>query len=186
MAGINLSQSLQEKQAQAHGKFFDRSFFFTIGGLVLLLAVFGGARWYVGSLEKKMAALEQTISEKTASLRGKEVNRIVDFSRRLEAIDKHLAVEPDPVAMFRQLEIYTLPTIRLTAYEYDRSESVIKLHGSSNTLKEVAQQMLAFKNIAGVQKITVENIDYDADGKVKFSFNLDQVKPTVSENSPLP
>lgn len=182
MAGINLSQSLQEKQTLARGKFFDRGLLFTIVGFVLLLMVFGGLRWYVGTLDKKMIELDRAVAEKTASLRGKEVNRIVDFSRRLEAIDKHLALEPDPTSMFRQLEMHTLLTVQLTGYEYDRRTGEIKLHGSSNTLKEVAQQMLAFKNIDGVSKITVENIDYGKDGKVKFSFKLIQVK-SVAESS---
>lgn len=183
MAGINLSQSLQEKQTLAKGKFFDRSFVFTMIGFALLLGVFGGLRWYVGSLDKKMLELDQTITEKTASLRGKEVNRIMDFSRRLETINKHLTVEPDPTAMFRQLEMHTLLTIQLTGYEYDREVGEIKLHGSSNTLKEVAQQMLAFKDVDGVDKITVENIDYGTDGKVKFSFKLLQAKPVVEPSS---
>lgn len=183
MAGINLSQSLQEKETRARGKFFDRGFWFTIIGLVLLLAVFGTLRWYAGSFDAKMLELDRAVTEKTASLRGKEVNRIVDFSRRLETIDKHLSLEPDPVAMFRQLEMHTLLTIQLTGYEYDRGAGEIKLHGSSNTLKEVAQQMLAFKNIDGVSKITVENIDYDEDGKVKFSFTLIQIKPAAESSS---
>lgn len=174
MAGINLSQSLQEKQAQARGRFFGLSFFLIIGGFVFLLGVFGGIRWYVASLEKKMQAMEQSIVEKTASLRGKEVNRVADFVRRIGIIKEHLRTEPDPVVTFRQLEMYTLPTVRLTTYKYDRTTNVTTLGGEANTLKEVAQQMLAFKNIEGTERITVERIEYDEAGKVVFSFVLTQ------------
>ncbi len=184
MAGINLSQSLQEKQTQARGKIFDRSFLLTIVAFVLLLGVFGGARWYVSSLEEKMLALDQSISEKTASLRGKEVNRVVDFSQRVEAISKHLATEPDPMLVFRQLELYTLPSVRLMDYQYDRKENEAIVGGLASTLKEVAQQMLALKNMSGVDKITVESIDYDENGKIRFSFNLNQVPPSSGTNAP--
>lgn len=170
MAGINLSQSLLEKQAQARGQFFDRSLLFTFGGLIFILAVFGGLHWYVGRLESKAQAIDTAIAEKTASLRGSEVNRLIDFSYRLNLIGDHLVTEPDPTAALQQIEAYTLPTVRLTGYAYKQEEGEISIDGLANSLKEVAQQMLAFKNIADVTHIKVDKIEFDKNGKIAFSF----------------
>lgn len=172
MSGINLSQSLQARQEEARGRFFDRSLIISLGGFVILLGLFGGARWYAGSLKQQMQALDQTIAQKTAALRGKEVSRIADFAYRQSLVGQHLSQEPDPVVALRQLEAATLPSIRLNLYEYKRKEATLKIGGLAGNLKEVAQQMLAFKNMKEAERVTVDKINYDTNGQIQFYFIL--------------
>lgn len=174
MAGINLSQSLQEKQAQTQIRVFDRNFFLTLGGFLLLLGVFGGTHWYVLYQAKQIQDLEQRLAEKTSTLRGEQVNRIADFDRRLDRIQEHLTTEPNPAQSFKQLEMYTLPTVQLTEYSFIRSEGTVNISGLASSLKEVAQQMLAFKGMTGVSGVTVGQIRYSTEGKIEFSFILKQ------------
>lgn len=176
MSGINLSQSLHAKQEEARGRFFDTSLLISLGGFVLLLGVFGGLHWYAGSLTKRMQALDQTIAQKTATLRGKEVNRVADFAYRQSLIGEHLSQEPDPVVALRQLEAATLSSVRLNLYAYDRKEATLKIGGMAGNLKEVAQQMLAFKHMEEVERVTVDKIDYDVNGKIQFVFVLQRPK----------
>ncbi|TXH01809.1 MAG: hypothetical protein E6P95_01170 [Candidatus Moraniibacteriota bacterium] len=184
MVGINLSQSLQEKQAQAKIRVFDRSFFMTIGGFLLLIGAFGGTHWYVLYQQEQVQELEQQLAEKTSTLRGTSVNRITDFTRRLGLIQEHLAMEPDPDQSFQQLEQYTLPTVQLIQYGFNRSEGIVRIGGLAGSLKEVAQQMLAFKGMDGVGEVTVEQIRYGTDGKVEFSFALKQSSGSNSISIP--
>lgn len=183
MAGINLSQSLQEKQAQAQVRVFDRSFFLTIGGFILILAIFGGAHWYVLYQQERIQDLEQQLAEKIGTLRGPQVNRIADFSRRLGLIQEHMATEPSPANLFQQLEQYTLPTVQIIYYGFNRSEGVIQIGGLAGNLKEVAQQMQSYKNMDGVEGVTVEQIRYDKNAKVEFSFALKQQAVTTNQPS---
>lgn len=177
MPGINLSQSLQEKRAQARGRFLDQGFFLSMGILVLLLIVFGGARWYASRLEQEVRDLESKISETTSLLRGEKVDRIVDFTERAKTAVNELATEPDPTELLRQLEVMTLPSIRLTGYRFDRTTDRLIVGGLATNLKEVAQQMLAFKSMKHTDQIFVDKIEYQKSGKVAFSFIFLQSKP---------
>lgn len=176
MPGINLSQSLQEKRAQARGHFLDQGFFLSIGILVLLLLVFGGTRWYAARVEREVLDIDKKISETTSLLRGEKVNRIVDFTERAKTAVDELTTEPDPTELLRRLEVMTLPSIRLTEYRFDRTTDRLVIGGLAINLKEVAQQMLAFKSMESTDQIFVDKIEYDKSGKVAFSFILLQSK----------
>ncbi len=172
MAGINLSQSIQAKQAQAKVRFFDRGLVFMVVVIVLLLVAFGASRWYLKVLQDRMAALDTEVNTRTASLKGGEVDRVADFVHRLGFVDEHLKTELDPTAFLADLERYTLPTVRLTLFEHSATENKTRIGGEAATLKEIAQQMATFKQIEGVKEITVDKVEYNKEARLMFLFGL--------------
>lgn len=183
MPGINLSQSIQEKQEQARVKFFDQGLVLTVGGFMVLLIAFGGVRWYSSSLDKQLEEKRTTITQTTAQLKGPNVNRIVDFSFRLKVIEAALKYEEDPTVLLRSLEQTVLPTVRLTEFQYaffeNQEQPKITVQGITKTLKEVAQQMVAFKKMNKVEQVTVENIEYNDDDTIDFTLELEQAKVDI-------
>lgn len=183
MAGINLSQSIQERQAQAQVKFFDRGLMAALAILLLLAIAAGVLYWYNNSLTSQMTELDVTVAQKTATLKGKEVDHLVDFVDRLKHIEQHLQEEPDPTDLFRLIEENTLPTIRLTAFQFDREPvNKIRLTGEARTLKEIAQQMLVVKQLEGIKEVQADQITYDESGMIKFSLVL--IRQTLSKAVP--
>lgn len=172
MAGINLSQSIQAKQAQAKVRFFDQGLIAMVGVLALLLITYGGTRWYLNRLEKRVASLETEVTERTASLKGKEVDRVADFVERLGYISTHMQEGPDPSSLLGQLEQMTLPAVRLTAFEYGTEEPRTRIEGETNSLKEVAQQMMVYKQLPGIAEVTVERVEYNKEGRIIFTLVL--------------
>ena len=172
MAGINLSQSLQEKQEQARGNFFDKGFYFNLGVLVLTLAVYGGVHWYLGKLESESAALDTQAMEKIQALKGPEAQRVADFRERVDDVKINLAVEPNPTDVFKTLESLSIPNIRLTKYEEDWKDQLVKVAGETDNLKFIAQEMLAFKKIPRFTKVTVGNVSYEKASIIKFNLVL--------------
>ncbi len=181
MSGINLSQSIQEKQAQAQVKFFDRGLVVGIVILILVAIVAAGLRWYVGTLETRMTELDTLIAQKTATLKGQSIDRLVDFSERIKAIDEHIKSEPNPTDILKILEDNTLTSIQLTSFRYSRMEHEVSVSGMTRSLKEVAQQMLVLKNLDIAEDVSVEGIVYDESGNIKFSLKM---KEKLSSTTP--
>ena len=181
MSGINLSQSIQEKQAQAQVKFFDHGLIIGVVVLILVAIVATGLRWYVGTLETKMTELDTLIAQKTATLKGQSIDRLVDLSERIKTIDEHIKSEPNPTDILRILEDNTLTTIQLISFRYSRSENEVSISGITRSLKEVAQQMLVFKNLDVAEDVSVEGIVYDESGNIKFSL---KIKEKLSPSTP--
>lgn len=172
MAGINLSQSIQAKQAQAKVRFFDRGLVFMVVIIILLLVSFGASRWYLGTLKERMAALDTEVNTRTASLKGGEVDRVADFVDRLGFIDEYLSTETDPIALLADLERFTLPSVRLTLFEHVAGEKKTRIGGEAASLKEIAQQMATFKQMDGVREIAVEKVEYNKEARLMFIFAL--------------
>ncbi len=172
--GINLSQSIQEKQARAQVRFFDRGLFMSIGVLLLLAALAGGIEWYVRSLESKMAETEMVISQKTAALKGKEVDRLVDFADRMQVIENYIQTEPNPIDILGIVEKNTLASLRLTELKFNRVDHTLRMTGVARTLKEVAQQMLVLKRLDTIEQVSTDGIAYNQEGLIVFSLILKQ------------
>jgi hypothetical protein len=172
MAGINLSQSIQEKQALARGKFFDRGLFVNLSVFLLVAAAYGGSTWYLGTVEDELTTLQASAVEKLASLKGASVNRVADVRYRIDTIDDNLKANLDPGSAFADLERSVLPTIRITAYEYQPETGNIALGGVTASLRYLAQQMLALKNLKGVQSVHAENVTYAENGQIEFDLSL--------------
>lgn len=182
MGSINLSQSIQEKQALARGKFFDRGFFINLSILILIAGAYGGSIWYLGKLDKELAALRATLAEKTISLKDPEisssVDRAVDIHERLGAITINQAVNLNPNSIFSDLEKASLESIQITAYIRSDAERAIEVSGTTDNLRFLAQQMIAFKRIEEIDSIHVDEVTYDEDSrKIQFTLHLTVTEP---------
>jgi hypothetical protein len=173
MGSINLSQSIQEKQALARGKFFDRGFFINLSVLILIVGVYGGSVWYLGELKDELASLQASSAEKTATLNGPIVNRSVDIRERIDTAMRNQAVNPDPQAAFSDLERATLSAIQIREYRQIEEEQLIVVVGITDSFRYLAQQMLAFKNLESVASVHVEEVGYDKETKrIEFELSL--------------
>ncbi|MFZ1626690.1 MAG: hypothetical protein WAT81_02685 [Candidatus Moraniibacteriota bacterium] len=181
MAGINLSQSIQEKQAIARGSFFDKGFFINMTLFLIVVGLYGGSHWYLGTLEEEYTSLQGELSAKTAGLKNKESDRATDLSTRLKAISNNLEFVSDPKLAFEELEQLTIPNITVTSYLYQESESDLIIKGTTMSLRYLAQQMLNYKKIVNATTVHVENVTYNE----KFGFINFELHISVAEPTPL-
>lgn len=170
MAGINLSQSLQEKEAQARGSFLDVGLYINLGILLLTLAVFGAGRYYLGTLNSAVADLDAQIATKSNELKGDAVDRVSDLRDRLDFIQESLAATPDPMGFARQIEEAMIPAVRLTAYEEQWEKRQVILMGETENLKYVSQTMLALKKNPAFSKVAVTELGYNEEGLLEFGL----------------
>ncbi len=177
MAGINLSQSIQEKQAIARGSFFDKGFFINISIFILVAGLYGGSVWYLGTLEDELVTLQADSAQKASGLKNADADNAVDLKVRLEAIAANLKSDPNPNDAFEALEQNTVPSIRITDYIRGQSDSIIIIRGVTTNLRYLAQQMLSYKKISGVASVHAEIVKYNDVGQIEFELRL----PMTSE-----
>lgn len=178
MAGINLSQSIQEKQAIARGSFFDKGFFINVTIFLLVIGLYGGSQWYLGTLEEELVTLQGDASTKTAGLKGKEADKATDLSVRLKVIATNLENSTEPRDAFQELEQLTIANIKVTGYLYRESESLLIIRGVTTNLRYLAQQMLSYKKVTGVTSVHAESVKYNDAGQIEFELQLPFAAPT--------
>jgi hypothetical protein len=183
MAGINLSQSIKEKQAIAQGRMFDRGFFINVVVFLVVIGLYGGSHWYLGSVEEQYTALQSDLLARKASGRNADSNAVADFQVRLATMRKGIASNPDPKAAFDELEQLTLPSIRLTGYRWLQSDKELNILGVTTSLKSLAQQMLSYKKAGGVAAVHVVGVKYNDAGEIEFELRLPMTSEPVESAS---
>lgn len=137
----------------------------------LVAAGFGGLRWYLGSLDKKLASLEEQRITNFAALRGPRVDRVAYFADRLNLIDTQAQGEGVNVEQrLTEIEGLIVPNVRLTRYEYNDAEKFVSLTGETDNFKYVAQQIISLKSNARLAKVEVESIARTNEGRVVFTL----------------
>lgn len=173
MGGINLSQSMQESRRGAEKKsFFDQGLIWGSVVLFLVAGAWGGLRWYMTTLDDKVAALEEELTSNASRLEGKSADRIADFNDRLTLIGTGLDSAAEPRVILEQMERLMVPEVVLTKYEYDKKERTISIGGLTDNFKFLAQEILSLKSEAAFSEVKVDTIARTKDGKIAFELKV--------------
>lgn len=170
MTGINLSQPEQKK---VHPRFFDNGTLTGIALLVITLCVFGGLRWYIGSLEKQNQSLDVLLAEKKNELQGENVDRLADVNSRIT----HLTLNPtkDAKDILMKLEEVIIPAVALTSLRYDNESSKISLEATTNNFKDLAQQIQILKSTEIFSLVRMDEVVRTQTGDIAFSLEVQLV-----------
>lgn len=180
MAGINLSQSIQEKQAIARGSFFDKGFFINAAIFLLVAGLYGGSQWYLGTLEDELRTLQGDAATKTAGLKNKDADRATDLSVRQKAIAMSLESGAEPKDALQELERLTVANIKLTGYLNQEEEQLLIIQGVTMNLRYLAQQMLSYKKFAGASSVHAESVKYNETGQIEFELQIKLDAPVAA------
>jgi len=168
MVGLNLSSSIAEKKEITIS---DSSLAVISIIFFLVVAGFGGLRWYIKTLDNKLMDLEASLNENASRLRGDKVNRVAYFDARLRLIEQQLNGDAvDSKRLLGQMESLVLPNVRLTKYEYNETGKFVVVSGETENFKNVAQQIISLKSEDLFTGIKVESIQRTEGGQIGFSF----------------
>lgn len=165
MAGINLSQT---DNSAAPG-FFDKG---TVTGMVLLLvmlSLFGGLRWYVGSLEKQSQSLDAMLAGKKAALEGEKVNHLADVNNRALYLAKNETQDSQDI--FIQLEQALIPAVALSSLRYHSDDRMISFRATTGSFKTLAQQIETLQNTGMFSEVRTKEIVRNPEGGISFSLD---------------
>lgn len=169
MAGVNLSQSMASGQGKEKRHMFAASGFpMSIILLLLTIAGFGGLRWYLYTLDQKIANLDATISVNGDRLVGESIDRVADFDARVTLLGTDPAELIDPQALFVKLESLVVPQVLLTKYEYNDRDKVVVIFGKTENFRYLAEQIISFRSDPSFAELRVDTIDRDDKGAIEF------------------
>lgn len=168
MPGVNLSQSEQEEEQVEERSFFDSGFMLSMGMILLALLAFGGVRLYIGSLDKKIAAVESALSVNAGRLKGDGIDRVADFDARLGYFSANMVQFSDMQLVLQKLEKTVLPNIILKDFEYNHQDKTVTIEGVSTDFKSLAEQIMSFKNEPVFSNIEVQSIDRTEADTISF------------------
>ncbi len=170
MAGVNLSQSMASGQGKTKKHLFAVSGFpMSIVFLLLTVVGFGGLRWYLHTLDQKIASLDATISVNGDRLIGETIDRVADFDARIMYLGADPAELIDPQALFLKLESLVVPQILLTKYEYNDRDKVAMISGKTENFRYLAEQIISFRSDPSFAELRVDAIDRDdTTGAIEF------------------
>lgn len=170
MAGINLTLSTAEKMEENKG-IFDGSLAIISVIFFLVVASWGGMRWYIKTLNDKLANLDATLEQFSAQLRGDKVNRVAYFDARFGFVGQQMKGAPvDAKKLLGQLESLTVPNVRLTKYEYNEVGKFVVVEGETDNFKYIAEQIISLKSEALFAGIKVDSVQRTKEGRIEFSL----------------
>ena len=168
MVGLNLSSSISEKKEITIS---DSSLAVISVIFFLVVAGFGGLRWYIKTLDNKLTDLSASLDENSSQLRGDKVNRVAYFDARLRLIEQQLnGSAVDSKILLGQMESLILPDVRLTKYEYNETGKFVAVSGETDNFKYVAQQIISLKSEDLFTGIKVESLQRTEAGQIGFSL----------------
>lgn len=171
MAGVNLSQSTAlAREHQSRQQLMSSGLLISMILLTATLIVWGGLRWYMHSLDQKIAAIDTTIVAGTARLSGESVDRVADFSARMALLGADPAELIDPGVMFAKLESLVVPQVTLVRYEYDESDRISTIVGKTENFRYLAEQIISLRSDPLFAQLRVTGIDRDDEGVIGFTL----------------
>lgn len=171
MAGINLSQSVVEKQVQEPVN-KNRGVVMMLGLFALTMLVWGGVAAGEAYYTKQAEARNALMESKKLELSGPAVSAVADAAARLSLIDTGMTSRIHPQAILTALESAMLPSIRLKAFAYDDATGMVQITGIAPGYKEVAQQIMALKTSARFSSTEVMSLGHE-EGAAGVLFMLE-------------
>lgn len=177
MAGINLSQSITEKQVQEPQE-SKKGTYLVLGLFALTLLSWGGVTAANSVYDKKIEQQNSLIASKKTELSGEMVNEVADVDARLSLVEANIAARVHPQAILLALEGALLPAVRLTAFEYDDKTRGVTLTGVAPGYKEIAQQVMALKSSVQFAETDIVSLAKEKDASsILFTFESKWVEP---------
>ena len=162
MSGINLSQSVVEKQVQEPVN-KSRGIGMMLGLFALTLLVWGGVTAGEAYYTKQVEEQNLLMESKKLELSGPGMSAVADAAARLSLVDDGVSARIHPQAILTALESAILSSIRLEEFSYEDATGIVRITGIAPGYKEVAQQIMALKTSARFSSTKVVSLGHGKD-----------------------
>ncbi len=188
---INLSQtSAAARMQKRKDKMFTRGIIFAIVILLLVVGVFIWIRIYNGTVEGKIAAVDNKIEMLDAKSSRTQMTEVADVLFRAQSMERNQVQNSVVLNVLEMISGALVDTVTVDTYDYtvtdDHIEVRVKL--STTDLLSVAKQVDAFKKAKVFHAVTVEDVNRNAEtGAVEFmtvlEYHLSDKQVSEKQNS---
>ncbi len=174
MAGLNLSQptdaQVEEQTAVKKESFLNLGLSLSLGMFLVVFMGWMTLRYYMSSLDKKLTSADEIIANNTTRLHGSQVDRIVNFSDRINFLSKSLNANTDPKGHLQLIESLMVSNVSLTGYEYNAVDRVAKVSATADSFRAIAEQIISLQSEKTVSKVQAGTAKYNALGNLAFDL----------------
>lgn len=150
--------------------------------LILLLACFGGLKFYQKSLVSQASEIEKQYNGIIAGQDKSLVEQVLGLEEGADLLESLLKSKPVYSKLFDALSVITLPSVQWTSFNLAEGENQVALRGLAANYTALAKQMLAFQKEADWKSAEVSGIALDKVGRVGFNLILAFDKEIILNN----
>ena len=175
MPGINLSQSATQNEQTyvALGKtWFGARLLWSFILILLAASIWGGLTYYEGRLQAEINDIMISINRVKQGFSGKDVNRVADFSFRIDLFGKNLSNRVDPSKLLTALQETVLDGVVLLKYTYNHDTRMIEIGGTADSFQSLAQQLVSFRKLPDLVRLSVDSAKRNDVGAIDFSMKI--------------
>lgn len=149
----------------------------TIFYLILLLTVISVTLYFVlnNVVSRTTAALEEvrdSISKEETPQNKKFESEVKKYQEKINNFSKVIKEHTMSSRIFEFLEKRCHPWVWFSKFTIDIEKSTVNLVGSANTFEILGQQIIIFKQDSTVEKVDLNNVGIEKDGRISFSLTL--------------
>jgi len=164
MTNINLLESVEKNDSQNKKFVLGKAFVFPAVVLIGIFLLLIGAKLYLAYLKNKNEKIIEENKLEVSNLSGKNVDRIVNFERRMELGLKELSSKENYDNYLKELESLMVSGASVNSLVY--SSSGIELTILADNFNTVARQMLSFKNSSYFRDLKMDKTLRNENGSI--------------------
>jgi len=174
MSGINLSQSLEPEGSSSNKiKIIDRGTYLSLGLLVVVFLVFGGAKLYNNSIKNKIEVTENNIKEESNKIKQDDVERISDFYTRIGKVNEFVESSDNIKGTLDKVERMIMQRAYIESLSYNVANNSVSLKIVSNDIEDMARQIVSLKEKDYIKEVSMfQGYGKSEDGKVSYDLEI--------------
>ncbi|MDO8529218.1 MAG: hypothetical protein Q7S18_00950 [bacterium] len=168
MTNINLLESAEGKDTQGQKKLGGKALFVPLAVLLAVFLAFGGAKFYLSSLDKEKNQIDGEIKLESANLNGKNVDRVADFQERMKKAAGESSSKENYESYLEEMETLVVSGARVESLQYSPEEIAIAM--TADNFKTMARQVLSLKQSKFFRDLKTGGASRKEDGKISFTL----------------
>jgi hypothetical protein len=137
------------------------------------LLAFAGLKFgYEMYLTNQSDSIDKEISKLETQISTEEQKAFIEFYSQLANLETVLDEHSFGGNVLKFLESQTLPTVYYISANYVEGEQAVVLSGVSNTVEDLAAQMMTLENASDVKSVVLNKMGFGTDNKVKFDMTV--------------
>lgn len=153
----------------------DSTLLISFGLLILSGVAYAAVSFYQSSLETKLVAVNAESRKLEEQLTSTQARQVADFARRTEEIDTHITSAFVPSDTLTDLETSVLPEVTIKTFSYAADGEAVKVEAITDAVKNVARQMVAFKDTKKFGDVSAGTVGLTQDGKIQFTISMKRI-----------
>ena len=160
------------KKASEKSKGLNILFYLAIFLLIIALGSYFALNSFAQKANERLTSLRSSISEIMTPDKSSTEEKVLTAKAKIDAVSRLIEDHLRGSKAFTIIERTTHPKVWFEKFDFDAEQKTLKLSGQTENYEILGQQFMIMENEKTIQKVVLETITKDQEGKVNFNLNL--------------